>query len=212
LYLQLAEESARTGHLEDRERFWLLAADAALQAGQVEEAERLRRNILSHNSNCFLRPYNSFAEAMKTPDILKYVQDLRKHYPPAQAERRLESLRSQDASKTASAMNVNKAALATLQPNQTLPVGRSPRQPAAPQPTAAVPPPKPPAPAVFQLAPRLPEGPAKTAAWAPDRGRPRRKVRELQPGASIGAVLFVILLAAGFAALTLQFVLPLVHR
>jgi len=214
LYLQLADESQRIGKLEDRERYWLLAADAALQAGQAEEAERLRRNILSNNPNYFLRPYNSFAEAMKTPDIVKYVQDLRKHCPPDQAQRWLESMRAQDAAKATAETGVNRAALATLQPHQSLPVAR-PRPQAAP--TAPAPAkgaaPAHPAPPPFQLAPRRPEGPARptatTGTASAGAAARRRKVREIQPGAMVGAFLFVVLLVAGLAALAHQFVLPL---
>src|SRR5262249_55181187 len=115
LYLQLADESQRLGRAEDRERFLLLAADTAFQAGQLDEAERIRRNILAHNPNYFLKPYSTLAEALKTPDILKYVQDLRKHYPPGQAEKWLQSLRGQA---HAGGDNVDRAALATLQPQQ----------------------------------------------------------------------------------------------
>ncbi len=208
LYQQLAEESQRTGRTEDRERFWLLAADAALQAGKPEEAERLRRTVLSHNANHFLRPYNSFAEAIKTPDILKYIQDLRKHYPPAQAERLLESLRAQAAAKAASEQNVNKAALATLQPNQALPVARRPQP-------AAVPPPPEPARTgisdVFQMAPRQSEGPAKKAQRPTGQPRKSPSVREFQAGAWIGTLLFLALLVAGLAAIAQLFVLPLLR-
>ncbi len=69
LYLQLAEESQRLGRMDDRERFWLLAADAALTAGQTDEAEKLRRNILANNPNYFLKPYASLAEAMRSQEI-----------------------------------------------------------------------------------------------------------------------------------------------
>jgi len=206
LYQQLAEESQRTGRLEDRERFWLLAADAALQTGQPEEAERLRRTILSNNPNYFLRPYNSFAEAIKTPDILKYVQDLRKQYPPVQAERWLESLRAQEAAKIAGEASVNKAALATLQPNQPLRIAPRPKRDAAS-------PPPPPAPAkspdVFQMAPRLPERPRQAAARPAAPTRTPRRVQELEPGAWVGTLLFLALLIAGLVVLAQHLVLPL---
>lgn len=199
LYVQLADESQRLGRSEDRERFLLLAADAALQGGQPDEAERFRRNILANNPNYFLKPYASFADAMKTPDILKYVQDLRKHYGPAQAEKWLQALRGQG---ELGGEIVDRAALATLQPRQT-----SPRP--------IVPPAQPAAPDVFKMARQMAEGPPRPAA--PQRAnisltplRKRRRVRELQPGAWIGALLFLVLLVTGLGAIAQQFVLPFV--
>jgi hypothetical protein len=200
--MQLADESQRLGRAEDRERFMLLAADAALQAGQPTEAEKLRRNILANNPNYFLKPYPSFAEAMKAPDILKYVQDLRKHYSPEQAERWLQSLRGQGPM----GGNVDRAALATLQPHQAT------RSAPLPAPTAPVPQLSP---NVFQMAPRRPEGPQRgeppqRANFQLTPGRRRRRVREIQPGAWIGAFLFLVLLAASLGAVAHQFVLPFV--
>ena len=204
LYLQLADESQRLGRAEDRERFLLLAADTAFQAGQLDEAERIRRNILAHNPNYFLKPYSSLAEALKTPDILKYVQDLRKHYPPGQAEKWLQSLRGQA---QAGGDKVDRAALATLQPQQAAARHASPPEASAHQP----------APNVFPLAPRRPEGPQRQAA--PQRAgaqmttpKRRRRYRDIQPGAWIGAFLFLVLLAAGLGALAHQFVLPFVAK
>jgi hypothetical protein len=44
-----------------------------------------------------LKPYASFAQAVEAPDLLAYIQDLRKHYPPRAAEELLESLKREDA-------------------------------------------------------------------------------------------------------------------
>jgi hypothetical protein len=194
----LADESQRLGRVEDRERFWLLAADAAMQAGNADEAEKLRRQILAHNPNYFLRPYENFAAAAKTPDIQKYIQDLRKHYPPAQAERWLQSLRGQAQQPT-----VDPAGLATLQPKQALP---------RPAPPPAAPPAK--SPGVFDMEPRRPEGPkapTKADFKYPQTGKKRRKPRELQPGAWVGVVLFVVVLFVSVADVIHQFVLPVVQ-
>jgi hypothetical protein len=66
-------------------------------------------------------------------------------------------------------------------------------------------------PGVFQMAPRQPEGPQKAQPRPAMQGKPRPKVRELQPGAWIGAFLFGVLLVTGLAAVAQQFVLPIMQ-
>ena len=48
-YRELAENYAEQGQEQLRDRFLVLAADAALSAGRVEEAERLRFRLLQCN-------------------------------------------------------------------------------------------------------------------------------------------------------------------
>jgi hypothetical protein len=93
LYRQLAEEHQRLNHPQERDRFLLLAADAALTAGQGDEAERLRKALLAQNPHHLLKPYSSLAEALKSSDIQAYIQQLRKSYPRERAAALLQELR-----------------------------------------------------------------------------------------------------------------------
>jgi hypothetical protein len=93
VYRKLAEEHNRLNHPQERDRFLLLAADAALTAGQTEEAERFRKSILGQNPNHLLKPYANLEEALKSSDILAYVQQLRRSYPQDKAATMLESLK-----------------------------------------------------------------------------------------------------------------------
>jgi hypothetical protein len=93
IYRELAEDYGRQGQAQMRDRFLVLAADAALAAGQDAEAERLRSRLLQHNPHHLLKPYNSFAEAMKSADVQNYVSALRRSHPYEKAENLLEGLR-----------------------------------------------------------------------------------------------------------------------
>src|SRR5947209_3651772 len=75
-----------------RDRFLVLAADAALAAGQDAEAERLRGRLLQHNPHHLLKPYSSFAEAMASADVQNYVSALRRNHPYDKAENLLINL------------------------------------------------------------------------------------------------------------------------
>src|SRR5438132_3237860 len=93
IYRELAEDYGRQGQAQMRDRFLVLAADAALAAGQHAEAERLRGRLLQHNPHHLLKPYSSFAEAMKSADVQNYVGALRRSHPYEKAENLLEGLR-----------------------------------------------------------------------------------------------------------------------
>jgi hypothetical protein len=92
-YRELAEDYGRQGQAQMRDRFLVLAADAALAAGQADEAERLRGRLLQHNPHHLLKPYSSFAEAMKSTDVQNYIGALRRNHPQEKAESLLEGLR-----------------------------------------------------------------------------------------------------------------------
>ena len=79
-----------------RDRFLVLAADAALLAGKTDEAERLRLRLLKVNPHHMLKPYPSFAQALKAPDVLTYVKDLRVNYPADVAEDLLRTLQADE--------------------------------------------------------------------------------------------------------------------
>jgi hypothetical protein len=82
MYEDLANHYARHGESRQRDNCLVLAADAALSAGQSEEAERLRRRLLLTNPHHLVRAYASMAEAMQVDDVRDFVADLRKQLPP----------------------------------------------------------------------------------------------------------------------------------
>src|SRR5438105_475620 len=92
-YRELAENYGRQGQAQMRDRFLVLAADAALAADQKDEAERLRGRLLQHNPHHLLKPYSSFAEAMKSVDVQNYIGALRRNHPSDKAENLLEGIR-----------------------------------------------------------------------------------------------------------------------
>lgn len=94
VYLELAEHYDLLGQFSMRDRFLMLAADSALAAGQAEDAEGLRQRILSGSRHHMLRPYRSFSEAARAPDVQTYLTDLKANYPPEQARNLLDTLRS----------------------------------------------------------------------------------------------------------------------
>jgi hypothetical protein len=93
LYQELADCYERKGQAQMRDRFLVLAADAALSAGRPDQAEHLRLRLLQQNPHHLLKPYASLGEALKAPDVQHYVADLRRTYAPEAAEHLLESLR-----------------------------------------------------------------------------------------------------------------------
>jgi hypothetical protein len=94
VYEELADLENQRGSAQARDRFLILAADAALMAGLTDEAEKFRARLLEHNPHHLLRPYRSLADAMKSSDVYSYIADLRGSYPPDEAEQLLESLKS----------------------------------------------------------------------------------------------------------------------
>jgi hypothetical protein len=93
-YEALAHWYERQGQAKQRDWFLVLAADRALASGQAEEAERLRGQLLQANPHHLLKPFASFAEALKSPDVQGYVADLRRLYPPETAEQLLQEQRA----------------------------------------------------------------------------------------------------------------------
>jgi hypothetical protein len=94
VYQELADWYEQRGQAQMRDRFLVLAADAAQSAGKTEEAERLRQRLLRQNPHHLLKPYASLAEALKAPDVQSYVADLRRSYSPETAEHLRDSLRA----------------------------------------------------------------------------------------------------------------------
>jgi hypothetical protein len=96
LYLQLAEHYEDRSEPKMRDRFLILAADAATTAGQDAEAERLLQRLLRSSPHHMLKAFGTFAEAIQAEPIRMYIDDLRKNYPAEIAENLLTSLRQGD--------------------------------------------------------------------------------------------------------------------
>src|SRR5262249_9597661 len=77
-----------------RDVFLVLAADAALAAGQRDQAERLRQRLLALNPHHLLKPFATLAQALQSPDIQEFVADLRRQCPPEAAAHKLEARRN----------------------------------------------------------------------------------------------------------------------
>src|ERR1700730_4184674 len=92
-YQELATRYDKQGDSPMRDRFWVLAADAMYGAGRKDEAEKLRGWLLHVNPHHLLRPYANLAEAMKSGDVQKYLEGLRRNYPPETAAQMLATLR-----------------------------------------------------------------------------------------------------------------------
>jgi hypothetical protein len=92
IYKELAEREAERGADQLRDRFLILAADAALMAGRAHDADQLRDRLLEGNPRHLLKPFESMADAIHSPEVANYLADLRRSYPPEEAERLLQSL------------------------------------------------------------------------------------------------------------------------
>jgi hypothetical protein len=95
VYQDLAHCFDTQGNALMRNRFLVLAADAALTAGQTEEAELLRDRLLQYSPHHLLKPFASLVEALRSTKVQTYVDDLRRTYPPETAESLLASVRSE---------------------------------------------------------------------------------------------------------------------
>ncbi len=94
MYKELADWYQRQGQSAMRDRFLILAADAAFSSGNPDEAERLRQRLLQGNPHHMLKPFSSFAQALQSKNIQIYIRDLQANYPPHTAEELLQDLRS----------------------------------------------------------------------------------------------------------------------
>ncbi len=94
VYKELADWYQRQGQSAMRDRFLVLAAEAAFSSGNPEEAERLRQRLLQGNPHHMLKPFSSFSQALQSANIQVYIHDLQANYPPQTAETLLQDLRS----------------------------------------------------------------------------------------------------------------------
>lgn len=93
-FQELATRYDQIGEAQVRDRYLVLAAEAALTAGRLDEAEAIRGRLLQLNPHHLLKPYTSLGQAMQSPDVKSYVEGLRRTYPREQAEQMLESIRA----------------------------------------------------------------------------------------------------------------------
>ncbi len=93
VYQELATHYDSRGEPQVRDRFLVLAADAASTAGRPDDAERLRQRLLQLNPHHMLKPYSSWSQALQSQDVRSYIEGLRRTYPPSSAENLLESVR-----------------------------------------------------------------------------------------------------------------------
>lgn len=103
LYQELAAWHEEHGPAHVRDRFLILAADAALGAGREEEADRLRLRLLRQNPHHMLKPFASLEQALGSPDVRHYVNDLRLSYPYEVATGLLAEIRGSNGSPPADA-------------------------------------------------------------------------------------------------------------
>src|SRR5262245_38281253 len=224
-YADLAELYDRQGQPKHRDWFLVLAADAALSAGQPAEADRLLGRLLSANPHHFLKPFGSFAEALRSPDVQGYVANLKRNYPPARAQQLLEAERQ----KAGGAEHEEPPPRAPQRPVAPGPVPlprpepevifarirQEPRAAAEPEPEPPPPPPRatpppPRAPAPMPKPRPLPrpaevEAPPPTPAPEPE-GRPQGGLRaarsreappQTSPVVPVGLFVLLLLLALG---------------
>jgi hypothetical protein len=220
VFRELADQYERQGQPPMRDRFLVLAADAALAAGLTAEAEQLRQRLLQANPHHLLKPYGSFAQALQATDVQAYVEDLRQNYPLETAESLLRTLRENGRpaplERNATPPPPKSAEQATIIPFQeeqprAQPASAVPRtaarRDAAPRnrPASAIPLPRPEAPVP---ALRLPAA-APTVPLAPTPAPPHAVVpaaaEGVGGGAWLGSVLFGLVVTAGvvLAAYTL---------
>jgi len=221
IYRDIAEIYHRQGDGPMRDRFLVLAMDAAITAGRPDDAERLRSHLRQHSPDHLLNPYNSFTAAMQVPEVEKYVTTLRRRYTPEAAEQLLQSLRAnrsavetkqvQTLSSTATHADVPMAAENAASAGEPQQLFRVQAKEEAPRPPAAGPAPKPKAaaapvakgsrnsgpPSVPDVYPLRPEpAPARAA-------KPRAPVAAPEPdfvgGFWIASGLYLVVLLGGLA-------------
>jgi hypothetical protein len=131
VYKELADRYERQGQAAMRDRFLILAAEAAFASGSPDEAERLRQRLLQGNPHHMLKPFTSFTQALQSPNIQIYIHDLQVNYPPETAEALLHDLQNS----VSPAPSANEAdTLLQTEPriNPVIPIRDEPTQPLGP--------------------------------------------------------------------------------
>lgn len=151
LYLELSDYYDHRGEAQSRDRFMVLAADAAMRAGDPEEAEHLRQRLLALNPHHLLKPFKSFEDAQKSRDVSDYINALRRRHPADQVASLVESTVRPQANRTAAPEPTQHLQMPPPQPTRVEPVpGHRPvevyrmRPTEGPPPTSVRPRPAPP--------------------------------------------------------------------
>jgi hypothetical protein len=122
VYRELADWYERQGQPAMRDRFLMLAAEAAFSAGKPDEAERLRQRLLQGNPHHMLKPFSSFSQALQSTNIQIYLHDLQVNYPPETSGDLLQKLRG---GASEPRMVPQTAPLIEVRDEPTLPLGGS---------------------------------------------------------------------------------------
>jgi hypothetical protein len=145
IYHELAERYSWQNESRLRDIFYLLAADVAQSTGRVDDAEALRQKMIELNPNSILRPYPTFAAALDSLDIQDYLADLRRQFPPEEAEKLLPKVRANPlgqksgGEKTLSQRDTHEILPPTARTVNMPPPPKSPRQKSPYEPTASAP-------------------------------------------------------------------------
>lgn len=94
LYLHLACASEAQSKPLQRDKFLVLAAGVAHDAGFARIAEDCRNRIVAKNPNHILRNYGSMREALGSDDVRHYTHQLMRVYPFEKAEYLLHKFRA----------------------------------------------------------------------------------------------------------------------
>ncbi|HVJ81392.1 MAG TPA: hypothetical protein VNC50_10020 [Planctomycetia bacterium] len=86
LYLNLARAAEETAKPQQRDRFLVLAASAACQAGDAEKAEACRTAVLQHDPAHLFGNYPTVEAALEAPDGADLANMLVRMYPFEKAE------------------------------------------------------------------------------------------------------------------------------
>lgn len=220
VYRKLADWYDRQSAPQLRDRFLVLAADAAFAAGHADEAEAIRLRLLQVSPHHMLKPFGSVAEALRSPDVQSYLNDLRQGYPLPTAASLLESLETgsggsglkrphptdgdfslplSDAEAEEETLKFQPPPEAPAPPPRPMPVKKeapSPRP--APKPVVS----EPYQPIVRNWYPLQPKDETRERQQGPDTGD------EAKSGAWVATLLFVIVLGAGLGLAFLTLVRP----
>ncbi len=198
-YADLADLYDRQSQPKQRDWFLVLAADAANAAGKSADADRYLGRLLAVNPHHLLKPFGSFVEALRSPDVEGYVLSLRRSYPPDRAEQLLVTERNKilTASATAPSSPPPPAREPPREPPPKPPAGPELFNTLAPQepprviyarvrdeeqaPTAALPPVPPPAPPPPQPAPLPPRKVERAQPLPMPKPRPQPRAAEPPP-------------------------------
>lgn len=99
LYQSVADAYHAQGKYQERDRFLVLALDAAHTSAQYNLAEQIRGKLLQLNPNHLMKPYPDCSTAIQSPNFSTYLQQLRKNFPPAATAKLLNELSGQTVTK-----------------------------------------------------------------------------------------------------------------